>query len=1006
MSKQAINQYYNRLDQYKRFGGTRNENSVRRAFANLLEEYCLPKHLVPVDEVRLKSSRRRPDGTVKDALQLDWGHWESKDLKDDLDEEIKRKFEIGYPKFNIIFENSEEIVLFQQGSEIMRHGMRDADALHAVLTEFVSYQRPEIKEFHLAVEKFGEDIPDIIEALRSMISKQEKTNKTFRQANAKFQDICRESINPDITASDTQEMLIQHILTAEIFDTVFGESHFHRENSIAKELDTVVGTFFTGTLRRNTLSGTDSYYKAIRAEAARIGSHHEKQRFLKVIYENFYKSYNPKGADRLGIVYTPGEIVRFMIESTDFLLEKHFGRSLADRNVEILDPATGTGTFITELIECIPPRYLEHKYKNEMHANEVAILPYHIANLNIEYTYQQKMGRYEPFENIVFVDTLDNLGFEFGGKQGTLDGFGMSAENLERIKKQNERKISVIIGNPPYNAKQQIYNDFNPNKKYKKVDERIRETYSKSSSAQNKNQIYDMYLRFFRWASDRIDRNGIICFITNHSYIHALAFEGVRKCFEKEFDHLYIVDLGGDIRNKNSNLITGNVFGIITGVAIAFLVRTHRDRHERGIVSFSKISDELDKREKLEYLISNQFRDISFMKTETEDDAKYWLQRGESEFENLLSVIDKDVKSGKSEKAIFQLFSSGAKSQRDDWVYDFSETALMKKIRHFVKVYQETLNNPNFEDKNSIKWDRELTKYLTRGVKKKFEKEKIIRSVYRPFSKKFFYFDKHFNGMTYQWFNIPLKDNYIIGFISGTTKPFSVFAATDIMDLNSISPAAGGAQCLPLYRYEPDGSRTDNITDWGLQQFTRHYPNRRITKENIFHYAYAVLHNPAYRRKYEINLKREFPRLPFYRDFRKWVRWGKALTDLHIGYETVKPYNLKILEIAQKKRPRAKLRAVPEKGEIILDENTAMTGIPAKAWDYKLGNRSALHWILDQHKEKKPRDRTIAEKFNTYRFADYRETVIDLLKRVCAVSVKTADIVNKMAEEERHDQTD
>ena len=411
---------------------------------------------------------------------------------------------------------------------ILRRKMNDPDALHLVLTEFVNYERPEIKEFRFAVEKFEQDIPDIIEALRSMIAGQEKTNREFEKKISGFWKLCKESINPEITAFDIREMLIQHILTAEIFDTVFGDSHFHRENNIAKELEAVVNTFFTGTVRRNTLAGIDSYYRAIKAEAARIDNHHEKQNFLKVVYENFYKAYNPKGADRLGIVYTPGEIVKFMVQSTDYLLEKHFGKSLADKNVEILDPATGTGTFITDIIEYIPPQYLEHKYKNEIHANELAILPYYIASLNIEYTYQQKMGKYEPFDNIVFVDTLDNMGFEFKGKQGIFDGFGMSAENLARIKKQNERKISVIIGNPPYNANQMNENDNNKNRKYSQVDKRIKETYIKESTAQ-KTKVYDMYARFLRWASDRIDKNGIIAFITNRSFINSRTFDGFRE---------------------------------------------------------------------------------------------------------------------------------------------------------------------------------------------------------------------------------------------------------------------------------------------------------------------------------------------------------------------------------------------------------------------------------------------------------------------------------------------
>ncbi len=516
MSKQSINNYYNKISQYRRFGGTRNETSVRRAFANLLEDYCLPKNLILVDEVQLKNSAKRPDGTVKDALQLDWGFWESKDQKDDLDEEISKKIAIGYPIFNILFENSEQIVLLQQGEEVMRGEMANADFLHRVLTAFVEYQRPEIKEFHTAVEKFKEDIPDIVEALRAMIEAQDEKNPDFRVQREKFWNVCRESINPEISAFDIREMLIQHILTAEIFDTIFGSSHFHRENNIARELETVINTFFVGKVRRDTLSAVDNYYKAIKAEAARIDNHHEKQKFLKVIYETFYKAYNPKGADRLGVVYTPNEIVKFMVESTDYLLEKHFGKNLADRNVQILDPATGTGTFITEIIEQIPPKYLKHKYQNEIHCNELAILPYYIANLNIEFTYQQKMGEYEAFENIVFVDTLDNLGFDFIGKQQTM--FAMTSENLARIKNQNSKKISVIIGNPPYNANQMNENDNNKNREYPQIDKRIKDTYIHHSTAQ-KTKVYDMYARFLRWSSDRLDKNGIIALITNRSYI-------------------------------------------------------------------------------------------------------------------------------------------------------------------------------------------------------------------------------------------------------------------------------------------------------------------------------------------------------------------------------------------------------------------------------------------------------------------------------------------------------
>ena len=1009
MSKQAINQYYSKLDQYKRFGGTRNETSVRRAFANLLEEYCQSKNLLLVDEVHLKSSQKRPDGTVKDALQLDWGHWESKDPADNLDEEIRKKFEAGYPRFNIIFENSEEIVLIQQGSVILRRKMNDPDALHLVLTEFVNYERPEIKEFRLAVEKFKQDIPDIIEALRSMIAGQEKTNREFEKKISGFWKLCKESINPEITAFDIREMLIQHILTAEIFDTVFGDSHFHRENNIAKELEAVVNTFFTGTVRRNTLAGIDSYYKAIKAEAARIDNHHEKQNFLKVVYENFYKAYNPKGADRLGIVYTPGEIVKFMVQSTDYLLEKHFGKSLADKNVEILDPATGTGTFITDIIEYIPPQYLEHKYKNEIHANELAILPYYIASLNIEYTYQQKMGKYEPFDNIVFVDTLDNMGFEFKGKQGIFDGFGMSAENLARIKKQNDRKISVIIGNPPYNANQMNENDNNKNREYSQVDKRIKETYIKESTAQ-KTKLYDMYARFLRWASDRIDKNGIIAFITNRSFINSRTFDGFRKTVQQEFDYIYIVDLNGDLRAGKKEA-SGNVFGIKIGVSIVFMLKKNffdlqgkTVQKEAAKISYTSVFRFGTAKEKLNYLGTTKFREIPFETIRPDKDFN-WIEIAENDFLSLIQVADKP--GSKNENTIFRLFTNGVVSNRDRWVYDIDKSNLIGKIKFFIQTYNRLIdehlkhkgeNEKQYWD-NTLKWSRDLKLKFQRHRKITFAKRKIIRTYFRPFTEMYHFADKILNDRLSQLHYELLGDdldleNKVIIYSFGKREVFAVLATKCLPNLDVFMPNA--THCLALYRYDKDGNRHDNITDWSLRQFTEHYQDDKISKEDIFHYTYAVLHNPEYRKKYEINLKREFPRLPFYEDFYKWVKWGKSLMDLHIAYESAKPYSLKIHETAHKDMPKAKLQAVPEKGEIVLDENTGISGIPASAWEYKLGNRSALHWILDQYKEKKPKDKTIAEKFNTYRFADYKEQVIDLLKRVSAVSVKTVEIVKEM----------
>jgi len=574
MSRLLVTQYQAEVEKIIRYGGSKKETTIRNAFERLLNHYCKPRNYLLIPELDFKTKFNTtvfPDGTVKDAIRLEHGWWESKDEYDILDEEIEKKFAKGYPDENILFEDSQTAVLIQHSREQLRVPMQDAEALDGLISTFVDYERPEVRDFRSAIVKFKEDIPYILRALRDIITQQEESNTQFRERRNTFLEVCRQSINPEIEIFDIHEMLIQHILTEDIFTNIFHESQFHRENNIARELSEIINTFFTGNTRRNTLKSIEHYYAVIRRHSENIANHHEKQKFLKAVYENFYKAYNPKAADRLGIVYTPNEIVRFMIESADYLTHKHFGKLLSDPGVEILDPCTGTGTYVTELIEYLPADKLEHKYKNEIHCNEVAILPYYIANLNIEFTYQQKMGKYEEFKNICLVDTLDHCTPE--GHQ--FDLFAMSVQNTARIQQQNDRTISVIIGNPPYNAHQENFNQRNPNRLYKGINNAIKETYIKEGTAQNQIVVYDMYTRFFRWASDRLGKNGIIAFITNRSFIDAKAFDGFRKCIEREFDHIYIVDIGGDIRSGDTS---GNVFDIKLGVAVMFLVRKRKEK--------------------------------------------------------------------------------------------------------------------------------------------------------------------------------------------------------------------------------------------------------------------------------------------------------------------------------------------------------------------------------------------------------------------------------------------
>ena len=997
MSKLLISQYYNNVDQIIQYGGSRKETSIRVEFQNLLNNYCRSKDFLLIPELEYKTKKGKtviPDGTIKDALRLDYGYWESKDQYDNLDLEIEKKLAKGYPNDNILFEDSQTVVLIQGGGEILRVSMRDAEALDTAINAFINYLRPEVQDFRDAISHFKEDLPTILTTLRSLIDKQSISNQPFQQARDKFWQVCRESIHPEISLEDIREMMIQHILTEDIFINIFNESQFHRENNIACKLQAVIETFFTGATKRNTLSTIERYYAVIRRTAANIYNHHEKQKFLKAVYENFYKAYNPKAADKLGIVYTPNEIVRFMIESTDYLLHKHFGKILADKDVEILDPATGTGTFIAELIEYLPKAQLPYKYEHEIHCNEVEILPYYIANLNIEFTYQQKMGNCPEFHNICFMDTLDHT--VFADKQ--LNLLSMTVENTARIKRQNDRKISVIMGNPPYNAKQENFNQNNANRYYQEVDKRIKDTYIRYGKAQNQIVIYDMYTRFIRWASDRLSHNGIIAFVSNNSFIDALAYDGFRKVIAEEFNEIWIIDTKGNARNSGERRRQegGNVFSdqIRVGVAIYFLIR---NENLQGFKVFYHAFDDYAKaEEKKDFLAKNKLQNINFIHYNP-DKNNNWINQTDNNFDSLLPLVSKkpilDL-----DHSIFLLSSLGVLTNRDEWVYDYSYQNLVKKMLFFNEIYNQSVKN-NIVD-YSIKWSSSLEMYWKSKIQVEHDPNLIRTTLYRPFCKQFHYTEKIFNHrLTRNHYEILGKnldqENYCIVFNTiSSPKSFHVLVSNCLVD----GHLTGDSQCLPLYSYDKEGNHIDNITDWGLTQFQTYYNDKSIQKIDIFHYTYAVLHNPIYQQKYEQNLKRDFPRIPFYDNFLQWVTWGKQLMELHINYETINPYPLTRVNSSETEitNPKPKLKADKIKNEIILDTVTSLTDIPKTAWEYRLGNRSALEWILDQYKEKKPKDETIAKQFNNYRFADYKEQVINLLMRVCTVSVETVKIIQAM----------
>ena len=729
----------------------------------------------------------------------------------------------------------------------------------------------------------------MLENLRDTIVDAEAKNSRYQGAAKIFLELCHQSISPAVSNDNVREMLIQHILTKDIFLRVFAEDQFHRENNVARQLDALEGTFFTGNVRRDAVDRLRAYYGAIGRAADDIAEYGEKQQFLKGIYEDFYQAYNPGAADRLGVVYTPNEVVDFIIRGTDWLLQKHFDKTLGDRNVNILDPATGTGTFITNLMNHLPADRLEYKYLNEIHANEVEILPYYIANLNVEYTYKELTGNYLEFPNLCFVDTLDNMDWRGASgaavqRQTALNLGGVSEENWIRVQEQNEKPISVIIGNPPYNDSATLWGDGGANRRYHDIDRRIRETYIAAGTAQKTHQ-YDMYKRFIRWASDRLEDDGIVGFVTNRAYLDTRQDDGFRQVIGQEFTDIYVLDLGSDVRrNPKISGTTHNVFGIQTGVAIAFFVREKVKLGQCGI-HYSRREDAELATETLAYLRGADPDAVEFSSI-TPDVKSYWLDQSDSGFDQLLPLANRETKFAKTaerERALFGLYTNAVKSNRDDWVYDFSVPGLRDKALFFADTYNGFLDDGDESYNPIIKWSSTLRDRFQRGDRLVYNDGDRVESLYRPFVLKWYLADialsDRLTANHHDMFGSDLKrPNQVVNFcVNG--KAFYVLATGKPADFHF----TGDTQCLPLYRYTADGERVSNITDWGLRQFREYYGDDDISGDDIFAYTYAILHDPAYRQRYEVDLRREFPRVYFQEDFAWWAQQGRELLDLHMA---------------------------------------------------------------------------------------------------------------------------
>jgi predicted helicase len=849
--------------------------------------------------------------------------------------------------------------------------------------------RPEIADLDKAIRQFAQDVPAVLDVLRTIIAGKRADSPAFAAQEIAFLHHARALIDATVSPDDVQEMLIQHILTAGLFATMFDDTDFHRSDNLATELCKLEDKLFGHGEKQDLLRALQPYYAAIARTAAVIQSHSEKQAFLKGLCENFYNVYDARAADRLGVVYTPGEIVRFMIRLADRLCERHFGKNLIDRGVDILDPAVGTGTFIVELLEHFRGDHaqLTRKYAEELHANEIAILPCHVAHLNIAATYQAITGHVAAFPNLRLVDTL---GIH------TAQASDLSGAPAH----EKRRKISVIIGNPPYYANQQSEDDDNRNPACPHIDRRIKNTYIKLSKAR-KTKLYDPYVRFFRWASDRLGDEGIIAFVTNRSFLDAFGFDGFRLSVADDFVEGWILDLGGDFKRKDE-AGADNVFGIGTGVAVSFWVKRGNAKQQSRIRY--KSVPMIDAEGKLSLLsgiaLDTDWTDLPAGKAD-------WLSLPTADTDDMLPLVDSKTKAatrGSQERAIFRLYSLGVSTNRDDWLYDRSADNLAEKVAFLANVYDQLPAQPETYP-NNIKWSRNLKRRLAQRRHEQIDTSLIVDVEYRPFSRRLLYRSSLFVdelGQALTCFPTD-RENTAIGFTRGRRGTFSCLAMARTPALDWFIPDA--CQYQPRYRYGKDGGPVDNITDWALNKFIARYGRKGVSKDAIFHYVYAVLQDPIYLETFALNLKREFPRIPFYPDFARWVAWGEALMAMHVGYETVEPWPVQRVQTPGKRaegtHPKAVLRSTPGRGIVAIDTDTQITGIPPEAWGYRLGNRSAIDWVLDQHKEKRPRDPTVAARFNAYRFADHKESMIDLLARVVRVSVDTLAITNAMRDLDR-----
>lgn len=872
-------------------------------------------------------------------------------------------------------------------------------------------------------EKWANDIADIAK------SQEIRINALLQNANgkpakefAKFLKGIRESLNDSITREDAIEMLAQHLITKPVFDALFKDYGFAENNPVSQTMDGVLKVLNDHI---ETDGKLDQFYEGVRHRVEGIDNNASRQKLITELYERFFKIAFPRTTKKLGIVYTPVEIVDFILRSVEHVLHHEFEASLSDKGVHILDPFTGTGTFITRLLQSnlIKKIDLHDKYHSEIHANEIVLLAYYIAAINIESTFAELTdGDYAAFDGMVLADT-----FQMFETEDELD-IDVFVANSERAEIQKSKDIRVIVGNPPYSVGQGDANDDNKNFVYPDLDESIRKTYVKNSSTTTLKSMYDSYIRAFRWASNRIQDQGIVSFVTNGSFIDSKAADGFRKSLCDEFTNVYIFNLRGDARTKGEprRREGGNVFGegSRTPIAITLLARNPRSKIP-GKIHYFDIGDYLTREAKLEKIKS--IGDIGHVPWDviTPNEHGDWINQRTGLYGTFLPLGDKKRK-GKEGQSIFIDFSQGMVTAKDTWCYNYSKDELKTNITTLISNYEAFLSKwskgaISLEEitklpKSEISWSRGV---LTRFEKKEhiqFEPEDIQHTQYRPFVKSWGYRSPKVIEVQYRTRSLFPNDskNIAIGTSGISSSSFSVLALSNLFDFHFLTGDA-----YPLYFFEDDSDRTqqsfdfdeervmvqrDGISDWALRTFHGIYADNKITKKDIFNYTYGVLGSPEFEARFAQDARKAGPRLPLVKDFWGFARAGKSLFKLHSEYEILEPYKHLEIEITGGVKDPKVLYKVEKmrfargvspdvdrvKSTLIFNEFITIRNIPTKVHEYKVNGRSPLEWIVDQYKVYKDKDTGILNDPNTY--SDDPKYIYDLVLRVLTLSMETQKI--------------